>query len=245
VGSLEDEAVARAAVAGASALFALLPPKYDAPDVRALQRKLAENLAAAVEADRVPRVLLLSSVGAQAPSGTGPIAGLHAAEKRFERTGAAFLALRPAFFMENHLHSIGLVKSAGILGSALEADLAFPMIATRDIAAAAAEELLQGFQGSAVRELFGPRDYSMKEAASILGRAIGRPDLPYVRFSYEDAEKAMRQAGMSADVAGKYVEMYQAFNEGRVTATQPRSARSDTPTTLEEFAKTFAAAFGA
>ncbi len=43
-------------------------------------------------------------------------------------------------------------------------------------------------------DLLGPRDVSFAEAAKILGAAIGKPDLQYVQFSYEDAEKAMTQS---------------------------------------------------
>ncbi|MGH8592768.1 MAG: hypothetical protein ACREX9_20820 [Gammaproteobacteria bacterium] len=40
-----------------------------------------------------------------------------------------------------------------------------------------------------MRELYGPRDYTHREATSILGAAIGKPDLVYVEFSYEDFRK--------------------------------------------------------
>jgi hypothetical protein len=42
--------------------------------------------------------------------------------------------------------------------------------------------------------------------------------------------------GISASVADGFVEMYQGFNGGLAAATQPRSAATTTPTTLEQFA---------
>ena len=79
-----------------------------------------------------------------------------------------------------------------------------------------------------------------------LGRAIGRPDLPYVPFPYEDAQKGMVAAGLSPSVAADFVELYRGLNEGRVKPLEPRSAATTTPTTLEEWASSvFAPAFAA
>jgi uncharacterized protein YbjT (DUF2867 family) len=134
----------------------------------------------------------------------------------------------------------------GIYGSPMRADLALPMIATRDIGAAAAAALLEGsMRRVSAQELLGPRDYTMAEAAAILGRAIGRPDLAYAQFPYADAERALLGMGMSPDWARTMIEMYRGFNDGIVVPAEARSARNTTPTTLEEFAKLFAAAFAA
>ena len=47
----------------------------------------------------------------------------------------------------------------------------------------------------------------------------------------------MQQMGLSENVAGKYVEMYQGLENGKVAAETPRNEKSNTPTTLEDFAK--------
>jgi uncharacterized protein YbjT (DUF2867 family) len=177
----------------------------------------------------------------------GPIAGLHLLEKRLDQIeGLHVVHLRPTYFMENELNSIGLIKSAGITGSPLKAEQAIPMIATRDIAAVATELLANPtFTGRSFRELLGPRDYAPRDTARILGQAIGKPELPYVQFPPADAHKAMVAAGLSPSLADDYVEMYDAFNEGRVRSLQGRSAATTTPTTLEDFARgSFAPAYG-
>jgi hypothetical protein len=43
------------------------------------------------------------------------------------------------------------------------------------------------FSGKSVKALLGQRDLTMDEAARIIGRKIGKPDLKYVTFSYDDA----------------------------------------------------------
>jgi hypothetical protein len=68
----------------------------------------------------------------------------------------------------------------------IAADLAVPMIATRDIADVASQALkARNWQGGGVRELLGQRDLSSSEATR-----IGKPDLQYVQFSYADEAQA-------------------------------------------------------
>jgi uncharacterized protein YbjT (DUF2867 family) len=119
------------------------------------------------------------------------------------------------------------------------------MIATRDVAAVAADLLSRTPpKGQSVRELHGPREYSFQEASAILGAAIGKPDLGYVQFSPEQSRQAMIGMGISGAAADSILEMIHGFCSGHLGSRQARSARSTTPTTLEEFARTvFAPAF--
>jgi uncharacterized protein YbjT (DUF2867 family) len=147
--------------------------------------------------------------------------------------------------MENHLNNIGLIKGQGINGSPAKPDLPFAMIATKDIAAEAASLLASPtFQGKTVRELLGPAEYTMEQVTRILGKAIGRPDLKYVQFSYDDTEKALVGMGMSPDVSRLFVEMYRGINDGVVKPESPRKPDNTTPTRLEDFAATFAEIYG-
>lgn len=247
-GSIEDPAFAARALAGAGAAFLLIPPHMTAPSFRAYQSRVVDALARAVEAARPGHVVTLSSIGGHLAAGNGPIAGLHELEQRLSAVkGVAVLHLRPGFFMENHLGSVGMVKQMGILGSALRADLPMQMIATRDIAEVGARRLAAlDFQGQGALELMGPRDVTMAEVARAVGRAIGKPDLPYVQFPYDEARKGMVGAGLRPDMADLYVEMSRGFNDGTVRPTQPRSPATTTPTTVERFAEeTFAPAFRA
>jgi hypothetical protein len=77
----------------------------------------------------------------------------------------------------------------------------------------------------------------MAEATAAIGRAIGKPELKYVQFPYPDAKKGMVGMGLPEEMADLYVEMSQGFNDGRIRATQPRSAATTTPTTIEKFAE--------
>src|SRR5205085_11991109 len=123
-------------------------------------------------------------LGADRETGTGPIRGLHAAERQLSAIdGIDLRILRPGYFLENFLANLGLIRAQGVNGGAIEPDVRFPMTAVRDIGAAAAEELHdRSLTGRSVRELLGPRDLSIREATAALGAALRNPELPYVRF---------------------------------------------------------------
>lgn len=239
-GDIGDTAFLEKVFSGARGAFILIPPKYDAPDFREYQNRIGASLVSALSKARVPRIIALSSVGAHLAEGTGPILGLHDLETRLSTLkDAEVVVLRPAYFMENHLWSIPLIRDQGINGSPIRADVPFPMVATEDIAVATALLFVEGiFHGHAVRYLLGPRDLTMSEATRIIGEAIGKPGLTYVRFSEEDARKAMiAGAGMSGSVVDAMLEMQRGFNAGIVRPTRERSVESTTPTTLERFSK--------
>ena len=244
---LTDAAAVAEAFRGAASAFLLIPPRYNASDFRAYYNEVSRAYTEAVRSAGVKRVVNLSSLGAHLPEGTGPIKGLYDHERRLDGLADIHrLHLRPAYFMENAYFGLGLIKSQGIYGSPIAPDVRFPMIATRDIARVAARALVEtNFSGRSVLELHGERDLSMAEATRALGAAIGKPDLPYVPFPYQDAFNAMVNMGLSPDVAALFNEIYKAFNEGTLKPTQPRSAETTTSTSIEAFAKVFAAAYTA
>ncbi|MET4074013.1 NAD(P)H-binding protein [Hymenobacter sp. UYCo722] len=247
-GDAHDAPFLTEALRGADAAFLMIPPNVTAPDVLAHMDQIGEATAQAVRDAGLKQVVHLSSIGADEPAGTGPVLGLHHQEARLNAIGGLNVAhLRPAYFMENLLANVGMVQHMGITGSAMRPDLRFPMVATRDIAAKAAA-LLDGpaLEGHSVHYLLGPRNYSQQEATVAIGQAIGRPELPYVPFSYEDAKKGMLGAGLSESMASLYDEMTRSMNEEKVMVLAPRDAASTTPTTLEEFAQSvFAPVFQA
>ena len=218
----------------------MIPPKYDAPDIVEYQNGIGEAIVAALENARVPRVVTLSSIGAHLFEGTGPVRGLHDLEKKLDRLGnAEVVNLRAAYFMENHLWNVPVIRERGVNGSPIRPDAPIPMVATKDIADEAARLLLaKTLSGHSVRYLLGPRDLTMTEATRILGRAIGMPDLRYIQFPEEEARKAMSGMGMSDSAVEALLEMYRGFNAGRIRPTQERNPSNTTPTTLEEFAGT-------
>jgi uncharacterized protein YbjT (DUF2867 family) len=245
VGDLKDTAFLTGAFTGVTGAFAMIPPNYTAIDFRAYQNEIGSSIATAISKAGVKFVVNLSSQGADLPAGTGPILGLHDQEERLNRLPVVnVLHLRCTYFMENLLMNIPLINQLGFAGSAVRGDLKFAMIATRDIAARIAEHLVrQDFHGKVVNDLLGQRDLTLNEAISVIGHRVGHPDLKYVQFTYDDAVKGMVDSGLSPDVAGLFIEMSKAINDGLFAVN--RTAENTTPTSIEKFADTFAEAFNA
>jgi uncharacterized protein YbjT (DUF2867 family) len=241
-GDMSDAVALTKAFSGARAAYLLLPPITSRED----QERESDAIAKAVTESGLRYAVYLSSYGAHVPEGTGPVTGLHSAEEKFNAIdGLNVLHLRAAYFMENNLAAIGMIQGMGIFGHALLPDLKMPMIATRDVGPYAGQRLLDlDFSGKQTRELLGERDLSIKEATAVIARGIGKPDLRYQQFSYEQMQQALEQMGMSAKKAAVYIEMFKAINAGVLAAQEPRSPENTTPTSFENFAQdVFAAAY--
>ena len=246
VGNAEDAASMTKAFEGATAVYLMLPEDISQQDMRAHQERVSDSCAAAVANARVPYAVALSSIGAQHAEKTGPIVGLHNMEQKLNRiAGLNILYLRPGYFMENLFMSIAPLRSMGILPGGLTADLPMPWIATKDIGAYAAVRLAaRDFSGSSIQELHGQRDISMKEAASVVGKAVGKPNLGYIQVPFMMLEPALVQLGLPKGTAALLIEMWKGANAGLIVPLEPRSAKNTTPTTLESFAsEVFAPAF--
>jgi uncharacterized protein YbjT (DUF2867 family) len=116
--------------------------------------------------------------------------------------------------------------------------LKLPMIATRDIGECATKALLNPhFQGKQTRELLGQRDLSYGEVASIIGKAIGNPDLKYSQLPDEQVRGGMMAMGMSGSIVDLLLEMAAAMNSGHMKELEPRTAENTTPTSYETFVR--------
>jgi uncharacterized protein YbjT (DUF2867 family) len=237
-----DAAALTKAFSGAHAAYLMLPPAKSRED----QEQESTAIAQAVKESGLRYAVNLSSYGAQLPKGTGPVAGLHSLEQKLNAiSGLNVLHLRAAYFMENNLKAIGTIQGMGLLGDALLPNLKLPMIATRDVGDYAAQRLLHlDFSGKQTRELLGERDLSMTEATAVIARGIGKPDLRYKQFPYDQVQQVLTQMGIPPKGAAMYIEMYKAINTGVLTPLEPRSPANTTPTSFENFVQdVFAAAY--
>jgi uncharacterized protein YbjT (DUF2867 family) len=239
VADLSDQAALTKAFSGAEGVYAMVPPSMTSQDYRGDQRRASNAIAGALEQAGVKHAVVLSSVGADKESGTGPVVGLHEFEEILNRiTGLNVVHLRAGYFMQNTLGQAAAIHAMGKTAGPLRGDLKLPMIAARDIGDAAAELLIAlDFSGKQTRELLGQRDLSMDEATAIIGDAIGQADLKYLQLPPEQMLPTFVQMGMSSNLAELILEMAAALNSGHMRALEPRSSRSTTPTTFETFVK--------
>jgi uncharacterized protein YbjT (DUF2867 family) len=230
---LTDSAALAKAFRGARAAYLILPPINSRED----QERQSDAIAKAVKESGLRHAVYLSSYGAHVPEGTGPVTGLHSSEQKLNAiSDLNVLHLRAAYFMENNLAAIDMIHGMGLFGHALLPDLKLPMIATRDVGNYAAQRLFDlDFSGKQTRELLGERDLSMAEATAAIARGIGKPDLRYEQFTYDQVQQALTQMGFSPKKAAVYIEMFRAINTGVLAAQEPRSPENTTPTSFEKF----------
>jgi len=246
IGDVTDASALTKAFHTADAAYVMIPPNPTSNDVRAYQDRVSDAIAAAVRNAGVKHAVSLSSIGADKPSGTGPVVGVHGLEQKLNQIdGTNVLHLRAGYFMDNTLPQMGAIRMLGNMIGPVSPNLKLAMIATPDIGAAAADALLRlAFQGKQTQELQGQRDLDYTEAAAIIGKAIGKPDLGYIQAPDDQIRAAMVQMGMSDNFAGLILEMAGALNTGHMRALEPRSAVNTTPTKFETFvAESFVPAY--
>jgi uncharacterized protein YbjT (DUF2867 family) len=243
-GDVSDAAFMTEAMAGADAAFLMIPPNLAAPNMLEHGSAITKAYVFAVKESGIKNIVLLSSIGAHDPETKSVIQSLMQLENAFAAIeGVNVLALRPSYFMENLYWQMGTIQQMGIMGAAVRGDLVMPMIATRDIAAYAAKRMLAlDFTGKSYQDLLGSRDVTYQEATWLIGSAIGKSDLAYVTFPYDQAEQAMAHM-MSADAARRMIQLASDMNEGEALKNYRRDEESTTPTSIEEFAQWFGVAY--
>lgn len=247
LGDTRDQSLLVRALDGADAIYVVLPMDGQAHDYTARQVEDATAIASAIRRAGTKHAVSLSSVGGHLPAGTGVVMGLHRMERLLsEIEGLNVRHLRATYFMENTLVQAQTIRQTGVMRAPIHGSVAFPMIAARDISAAALRLLTAlDFTGSGCEYLLGQRDISYNEVASVFGKAIGKPTLAYVDLPYAEFERGMIGVGAGASMVARILEFTIAVNDGRIQGFYARTAESTTPTSIEEFAETFKAVYEA
>lgn len=225
VADLDDPEALTSAFDGASAAFVLNPPAYQDPDFFARAEQLAVSIRKAARASGLPRLVVLSSIGAQIPKGTGNVGTNRIFEETLPDAAPAVVFLRPAYFMQNWAWVASVASDAGILPSFLQpANRAIPTISTRDVGEAVADALCADSPGRTEIELEGPAPASPDDAASAFSRALGRPVAAAVVPESEwPAQLAASQ--FSPRTIEAWIELFRAFNSGAIGFERPAETR--------------------
>lgn len=237
IGDVADAAALTKAFHEADAAYVMIPPNITTNDPLAYQERVGDAIAAAAKNTGIKNLVVLSSIGADKIKGTGPVIGLHNLEQKLNQIDSVnVLFLRAGYFMENTLPQVEPISKMGFAVGPIRPDLKLPLIATRDIGAAATDALLRlDFRGKQTHELLGQRDIAYHEIATVIGNAIGKPDLNYKQLPDDQVRAAMVQMGMSENFARLIVELAGALNSGHMKALEPRIATNTTPTSYEDF----------
>ena len=247
IGPVEDVNFLTATFTGADAVYTMIPPaNYFDPGFDLMEhcRKIGDNFAQAIEKAGTKRVVHLSSIGAHLEKDSGLILAHHQVEVILNKlSDVAITFMRPVGFYYNLFGFIPMIKSQGFIEANYGADDDLVWVSPIDIAAAVAEELEMPLAGRKVRYVASD-ELTGNETASILGAAIGKPDLKWVLISDEQRLSILKEVGVNPRIAAGLVEMFASQHNGMLMEDYYRNR----PTVmgkvkLKDFAKEFAAAY--
>ena len=175
VADIGDAAALAAALDGVDGAFLLIPPLFDPapgfPEVKAIIATLTQ----ALERARPPKLVCLSTVGAQA---TQPnlLNQLGQVEQALGALAMPVTFLRAGWFIENALWDVAAARETGVIASFLQPlDKPVPMVATADVGRVAAALLQEDWTGHRVVELEGPRRVTPNDIAAGFATVLARP----------------------------------------------------------------------
>ncbi len=219
IACLTDEAALINALSGADGAYVVSPQQYTVNNLFEQAELIASTIAEASAKAQLPKLVALSSIGADRSSGTGWIAMNRMLEQYLSKVELPVTFLRAAYFMENWSPMIKAAEEEGVLSSFLAPlDRKLPMIATDDVGRIAAEALCEEWHETRIIELQGPAEYSPKDIANSLTQVFNKAVNASV-ISTSDWGNALAGSGMSEAAIEGFIEMTQALNSGYIVFT--------------------------
>jgi uncharacterized protein YbjT (DUF2867 family) len=247
LGDLRDVAFLTETLRGADGVYLMLPPFWDAENVKHISALFAEGYSSAVRTAGVRSVVFLSSYGAHRLDDAGAISGMGRAEVVLNKLDDVnVLHLRAGYFYTNLLLSIDQLQTAGVIGNmfAIPAG-AFTVVDPEDIAIAAVEALTElNFSGHSFKYVVSDLT-GTDEIAALIGAQIGKPDLRWIKFPPADVRRRLVSIGFSEGAADEYVEMFMTLDKGLLFEDFVKARPRLYNTTIEDFSKTFGSLYRA
>jgi uncharacterized protein YbjT (DUF2867 family) len=239
VGNWEDpEALARA-LNGVEGAYLMMPPSQTpSRDFREAKAVIASYKQALAKTPPT-KLVVLSSMGSERPSGLGLITATHLLEQALSDLPFPVAFIRAGGFYENYLFGLQAAQGGTLPIFYAPTSHRLPMIATKDIGAEVAKLLTTQWQGKRIIELGSL--VSSDELASQLGEVLGR-DVKAQAVPREAWAGALQHMGLPADKTWGYEEMIEGINSGWIAFGVEGTERVEGATSAREV---FAAALTA
>lgn len=225
------------ATEGVDALFLLVPPVLAITSFEEWYRKVTKACISAVNANKINRVVLISSLGASTTPNLGTVSYCGAMEMAFDNLNINVLALRPGYFMENLVQQAQSIRENGKFSFPFDGDHDIPFISTDDIGDVAARYLLdETWAGHWKLNLMGPENITLKGVAAQLTTLTNKP-IEYVRQSFDELKAQLKTLGITDKVLQELVDLHNALGDPNGAYATPRTPEVSTPTSFEHFVK--------
>ena len=216
IADLTDTSSLCKALSGTDGAYIVSPPQYSLDNLFAQADSMARSITEAAKKAQLPKLVALSSIGAEQPNGTGWIAMNRQLEQHLSKTEIPVTFLRAAYFMENWSPLVQMAVTQGKLFSFLSPlSRKIPMIATKDIGRIAAEALCESWDGKRIIELEGPDKYSPNEVAVYLTQVLRKTINP-ISIPESNWLQSISEQGFSTAANTGFIEMTQGLNSGHI-----------------------------
>ena len=246
IGTMEDSNFLTETFTGADAVYVmetLGAGSYFDPNIDIIEavNKIGHNYRQAIQQSGIRRVVHLSSIGAHTDKENGLLAFHYNVENILKSLpeDISITFMRPVGFYYNLLGFINNIKTQSVIATNYGGDSKKPWVSPLDIAEAVAEELVTPFTGRKVRYVASD-EISCNDLASLLGAAIGKPDLKWVVIPDEQMLQGMIGAGLNPKIAAGLVEMNASTNTGVLYEDYYRNRPTLGNHKLKEYAMEFA-----
>lgn len=211
-GDWNDATAIERSLDGVEGAFVMLPPIWaPSPDFREAKGIIANYVAALTKAVP-PRVVALSSMGANRTSGAGLITSLSLLEQDLRELASPVAFVRAGEFFENYLYGLHVAHGGTLPVYGNPTSRQSTMVATHDIGAEIAT-LLSGPAWSGHRIIELGAMVSADEVAAQLGDVLQR-DVKAFAIPREGWPAAFEQLGIPKGQTGAAEAMYDALNAG-------------------------------
>jgi len=218
--------------------FILPPPEFDPAPGFPAGRAIISAVKRALEVSRPPKVVCLSTIGAQATQ-TNLLTLRTLLEQALRELPMPVTFLRPAWFMENFAWDVPSARDRGVIASFLQPlDKPVPVIATADVGRVAAELIQQNWTGPRVVELEATRRVTPREVAATFAKVLGR-SVTVEAVPRESWDALFRSQGMKNPEPR--IRMLDGFNEGWIEFEGGEARLLKGSVTLETVCETLAA----
>ncbi len=211
-GDWNESAAIERALEGVEGAFVMLPAVWaPSPDFKEAKGVIASYVEALAKAPP-PRVVALSSMGADRTSGLGMITALSLLEQGFRDLTSPIAFVRAGGFFENFLYGLHVAQGGTLPVHYDPTDRRSTMVATDDIGAEVAA-LLTGPAWSGHRVIELGSMVSADEVAAQLGDVLKR-DVGAFAVPRAGWAQAFEQFGIPKGQTGPAEEMFEAVNAG-------------------------------
>jgi uncharacterized protein YbjT (DUF2867 family) len=195
----------------AKGVFILLPPIFDPDPLFSEARAMIANLRTALEAAQPAKVVVLSTIGADAEP-VNLLSQLGLLELALESLPMPITFLRAGWFIDNAAWDVAPAQMTGVIPSFLQPlDRPVPMVSALDVGRTAAALLRENWSGKRIVNLEGPERVAPNDIAASFSRLLGKP-VTAAAVARGDWEELFRAQGMQNPMPR--MRMLDGFNEG-------------------------------